>query len=309
MTKRVPRWTPHGFFAVAALGLLAIETEAAPALRKLDVGPKPESVCRGFDGKLCVTLMGERREPNDGDGSVVLVDGQTVTPLATGFNDPKGIDFTGTLLVTTDKDTVWTIDAKGHKSVLAGPDAFPDPPLYLNDLVVSPDGKSVLVTDMGATTKMLKGPGELWPLDSPEARTIPALARIYRIGLADGKVSIVVDHAKEMPIPNGLDVLADGTLLIAEFFLGHLLEWKAGTWRIIGDDYRSADGVAHDAAGRVYVSEVFTGRVWRVQPDNGKRTLLATLESAADHILDPETNTVIVPDTKAGQLVFVPAGR
>lgn len=278
----------------------------APApLRSLDVGPTPESVVRGFGGRLHVTLMGVRREKGDGDGKVVVIDGDRVSTLVEGLDDPKGIVFIDGRLVTTDFDKIWSIDASGAKTLLAGPSAFPKPPLFLNDVVVAPDRRSLLVTDMGDLTAMHSAPGVMWPLDSEQAKNLSPRGRVYRVSL-DGKVTVAIDHDGEMPNPNGIDVLDDGTIRVAEFFRGTLLEWKSGKWRTISRDHRSGDGVVHDSAGNIYLTEVRTGRVWRVKAATGERQLLATLQSAADLILDEANNELIVPDSKAGQLVFIP---
>ena len=124
-----------------------------------------------------------------------------------------------------------------------------------------------------------------------------------------GKVSVVIDHAPEMPNPNGVDLLDDGTILVGEFFRGTLMEWKAGKWRQISDDHRSADGIAHDRAGNLYLTEVRTGRVWKINARTGAKELLATLESAADLLLDESSNQLIVPDSKAGRIVYIPLPR
>lgn len=275
------------------------------AFRSLAVGATPESVVQGFDGKLYVTLMGTKREKGDGDGSIVRIDGNKVTTFTEGLDDPKGIVFIGGKLITTDFDTVWAINEKGEKIALASPAAFPKPPLFLNDVAVDPDGKSILVTEMGDLKAMFNPEGKFWPLDTDEAKKLPPLGRLYRITL-DGKVSVVIDHAAEFPNPNGVDVLADGTILIAEFFGGTLLEWKSGTWRTISSDHRSGDGIVHDAAGNLYLTEVKTGNVWHIKAANGEKKLMTTLQSAADLILDEPNRQLIVPDSKAGLLVFIP---
>lgn len=273
--------------------------------RSLAIGLKPESSVYAFGGKLHVTLMGETREKGDGDGSIVVVDGDRITTLTSGLDDPKGIVFIDNKLITTDFDTIWAIDEKGEKTVFAGPDNFPSAPLFLNDVAIEPGGKSILVTDMGDRAAMMNPDGEFWPLDSEEAKNIEPKGRIYRINL-DGKVSIAIDHSPELPNPNGVDVLADGTILIAEFFHGDLLAWKDGKFRQISSDHRSGDGIVHDQNGDFYLSEVRTGRVWHIKRDGSQKSLLATLESAADLILDAERGELIVPDTKAGKLVFIP---
>ncbi len=282
---------------------------ADPAFRSLAVGATPESVVSGFDGKLYVTLMGTKRQKGDGDGKIVVVEGDKVTAFADGLDDPKGIVFAGGRLITTDFDKVWAVDASGLKTLLAGPEAFPQPPVFLNDVVVEPGGRSILVTDMGDLPAMLAPGGAFWPLDSAQARDLQPRGRIYRLTL-DGQVSLVIDHAPEMPNPNGVDVLPDGTILIAEFFRGTLLAWKSGQWRQLSADHRSGDGIVHDAAGKnLYLTEVRTGRVWRVSAATGEKQLLATLQSAADLILDEPGRQLIVPDSKAGLLVFIPVGK
>ena len=233
----------------------------------------------------------------------IVVDGEQVRPFTDGLDDPKGIVFVGGQLITTDHDRVWSIDEKGQKTLLAGPDSFPKPPMFLNDVVVEPGGKSILVTEMGDLKAMFAPQNGMWPLDSEEAKKLPSFGRIYRITL-EGEVSVAVDHAKEFPNPNGVDVLPDGRILIAEFFRGTLLEWKAGEWRTISSDHRSGDGIAHDDKGRIYLTEVMSGNVWEVQADGSGRKKLATLKSAADLIL--ENNQLIVPDSKAGLLVYIP---
>ena len=291
-----------------ALGALLHSFAAESPWRSLAVGATPESVVPGFDGKLYVTLMGTKREKGDGDGKIVVVDGEKVSVFTEGLDDPKGIVFVGGKLITTDFDKVWAVDAHGMKQLLAGPAAFPTPPLFLNDVVVEPGGKSVLVTDMGDLPAMFSSPGVFWPLDSEQAKNIRPLGRVYRITL-DGKVSIAIDHAAEMPDPNGVEVYADGTILAGEFFRGTLLAWKDGNFRVLSSDHRSLDGIVHDNAGNIWLTEVRTGRVWHIRKDTGEKHLLATLQSAADLLLDEAGHQLIVPDSKAGQLVFIPLAK
>jgi sugar lactone lactonase YvrE len=285
--------------------LAVVRRQRVVGARSLRVGPTPESVVRGFDGKLYVTLMGIKRERGDGDGKIVVVDGDRVSDFATGLDDPKGIVFVGGRLITTDFDKVWAFDAHGDRTLLAGPDDFPARPRFLNDVAVEAGGRSILVTDMGDLASMHSSPGVFWPLDSEEARNLQPLGRVYRVTL-DGKVSVAIDHDPAMPNPNGVDALDDGRILIAEFFRGTLLEWNRGVWREIASGHRSGDGIVHDRAGNLYLSEVRSGRVWRIEAASGQKQLLGTLQSAADHILDEARGELIVPDSKAGTLVFIP---
>ena len=291
-----------------ALGALLPSFGAETPFRSLAVGATPESVVPGFDGKLYVTLMGTKREKGDGDGKVVVVDGDKVSVFTEGLDDPKGIVFAGGKLITTDFDKLWTIDAQGKKTVLAGPEAFPERPMFLNDVVVEPGGQTILVTDMGDLKAMVGPDGTFWPLDSARARTLTPHGRLYRVTL-DGKITVAIDHATEFPDPNGVDELADGTILLGEFFRGTLLSWKDGKFTVLSSDHRSLDGIVHDNAGNIWLTEVRTGRVWHVKAATGEKHLLATLQSAADLLLDEANHQLIVPDSKAGQLVFIPLAK
>jgi sugar lactone lactonase YvrE len=294
------------FLMLAVIVFSSVTVKAADTnFYSVTVGATPESVVAGFDGKLFVTLMGTQRNKGDGDGKIVVLDGDKVSDFAVGLDDPKGIVFAGGRLITADFDKVWAFDATGAKTLLAGPEAFPEPPRFLNDVALEPGGRSLLVTDMGDLAAMHASPGVFWPLDSEPAKNLRPLGRVYRLTL-DGKVSVAIDRAPEMPNPNGVDALADGRILVADFFRGTLLEWKSGQWRQIADGHRSGDGIAHDNAGNLYLTEVRSGRVWHIKAATGEKKLLATLQSAADLILDEVKAQLIVPDSKAGLLVFIP---
>jgi hypothetical protein len=289
---------------LAALTLVGCQHEL-PVQRNLAVGATPESVTKGFGGNYFVSLMGTSRKAGDGDGKIVKVDGDKVTVLTEGLDDPKGIVFVANQLITADFDKVWSIDAKGKKTLLAGPAAFPTPPTFLNDVVVSPDKKSVLITDMGAVTKMRGADGKLFAIDSPEHKAIPVVARVFKVTL-DGKVTEVIAPTAKMLNPNGIDVLADGRIRIAEFFIGDVLEYKDGVFTTIAKGHRSGDGIVHDSKGRFYISEVMTGRVTRYEADgSAPKELGQGLKAAADHYLDEKAGVLIVPDSKAGELVFI----
>jgi sugar lactone lactonase YvrE len=255
--------------------------------------------------------MGPSRKPGDGDGKVVRIHGEQVTDFATGLNDPKGIVFAGGQLITADFDTVWQIDAQGKKTVLAGPKDFPQPPAFLNDVEVTPDGKAVLVTDMGDVAKMRDANGQLWARYSAQAKEIKVIARVYRINLAPkvtDRVSEVIPPNERMLNPNGVDVLKDGRIRVAEFFGGDVLEWNKGKWKAIAKGHRSGDGIVHDSKGNFYISEVMFGKVTRYEPGSKNPKLLSEglgLKSAADIFVDEAHGQLIIPDSKAGELVFI----
>jgi hypothetical protein len=281
--------------AVCLAGFCSAET------RSIDVGANPESVTKGFGGNYFVTLMGPTRNPGDGDGGIVVIEGDVAKPFVSGLNDPKGIVFLNDSLITADFTQVWKIDAKGGKTLLAGPENFPNPVLFLNDVAIAADGKSVLVTDMGARDK-IAGPEGFWALDSAEAKAVPAVGRVYQIAL-DGKVTEVVAPDDCMKCPNGVDVTKDGKVRVAEFFTGNIYECEKGEFKIIAEGHRSGDAIVHDSKGNFYVTEVRTGNVWKYP---GKVKMGEGLTSAADAFVDEAAGYLVVPETKAGKLVFLP---
>ena len=227
------------------------------------VGPRPESVTRGFEGDLFITVMGGT-EP--GDGVVKRIrDEEIISIFATGMDEPKGIAFVGNCLVASDVHRVVKIEEDGTASVLAGPEAFPHEVLYLNDVAAAPDGKGVYVTDMGDRTGMWESDGVFTPLGSETARQMRAVGRVYHVSL-DGKVTEVIPPSRKMICPNGVGVGNAGQLLVGAFFNGYLLEWRGHELHILAEDMRGADGVEQDSAGNYYVSSWNQGKVWKISP-------------------------------------------
>jgi sugar lactone lactonase YvrE len=280
---------------------------AAPARKVIQVGTRPESITRGFGGKFYISVQNGNE---DGDGVVKVIDGDQVKEFATGFNEPKGICFNGKLLFVTDVTRVWRIDDKGEKSPLVDEDDFPQVPSFLNDIACEPGGKAVYVTDMGANTKMRDPNKKLWPLDSPEAKALPAIGKVYRIGL-DYKVKVVVEPNPLMPNPNGVAVPARGRLLVAEFFTGTIFEPTGNKLTALITGLRGADGLEEDAKRNIYVSSWEQGKVWRFKRGTAAKPaqpeLLAEgFQSAADFYLDAKGKQLLLPDMKAGTLTFIP---
>ncbi len=274
---------------------------AAP-FKTIQVGTRPESVTKGFGEHYYVTVMGGQ-EP--GDGGVHVIKGGQVERFAGGMDEPKGIAFVGGFLVTTDLKRVWKIDASGNKTVLAEEKDFPMPIRYLNDTAAAPNGRGVYVADMGARDK-INGPDGLWPVDSPEARSLPHVGRIYSIGL-DGRVRLAVDAAPEMPCPNGVCAPARNRLLIAEFFFGNILEARKGRLTTLNTGFRGADGIECASTGEIIVSSWTQGKVWKLDAGGrNPKVLIEGLQSAADFYLDEPARLLLVPDMKAGAVLFVP---
>lgn len=288
--------------SLTGISLSAAETKT------LAVGKSPESVCRGFDGKLFVTLIDE---DVPGDGKIAMLDGDKVSIFTTGLNAPKGLVFVGGFLITADETMMWKIDKNGVKTKLVEAKDFPAPIEFLNDVVASHDGQSVYVSEMSSPAPMFDPSGErkLWPLDGEQAKALPKKGCIYRVTL-NGKVSVAIPPGStEMRFPNGVTVdesQKEDALFVGDFFTGNLLSYQNGKFQTITTGLRGLDGltVLKDTC---YASSWTQGKVWKVDRKTGKSELLLDgLKTAADFYYDAQGQQLIVPDMVAGTLVFMP---
>ena len=287
---------------------IGITVPVAVAKNKVvKIGERPESVTKGFGGKYYVTVMNSPDE--EGDAVIKMLDEGKVSVFAKGLNEPKGIAFTGDYLVTADQTRVMKIDSKGNVSILAEKKSFKREVSFLNDVAVSHDRKSVFVTDMGAISKMFDPDKErsLWPLESKQAKELPAIGCVYQITL-DGKITDAVSSGqKDVPGPNGVGRSGKEGLLLGDFFTGNIVRKTAkGKLRVIAKGLRGADAVEPDGKGGIYVSSWTQGKVWKLT-ENGKKKelILDGLKSAADLFVDRKAKKLIVPDMLAGTLIFV----
>jgi hypothetical protein len=297
--------------SLAAGILIAILTSPAQAKecnKILEVGIKPESVCRGFGGRLYVTLIGGE-EP--GDGSVVAIEGDKVETFATGLNDPKGIAFVKGALVTTDGTRVLKVNGKGKVSVLAEAKDFPAEVEFLNDVAASPDREAVFVTEMSHPKRMFnpKGDRELWPLGSEQEENLPKTGCVYKVPL-DGKIEIAVPAGdKLMPGPNGVAVGGPKDkpfLAMADFFTGNVVRYADGKLRPIAKNLLRGGDAIEFGKGVVYVSSWTQGKVVAYNLKEKKATtVIEGLTSAADFYYDRKANQLVIPDMLEGKLHIV----
>lgn len=287
------------------LTLLPLVAVAEPKV--LEVGVKPESVCRGFDGKLYVTIIGGD-EP--GDGGINVIDGDKVSEFCRGMNSPKGMAFVGGYLVTADETTVWKVDSKGEVSKIAEKDDFPSPIEFLNDVAASADGKSVYVTEMSQPSWMFNPEGErqLWPLDSPDVKP-PMTGCVYKVGL-DGTINLAAPAGdKLMPGPNGVTTTeVDGKeiVVMGDFFTGGIVSYDGEKFETLASGMRGADAVSV-TADAIFVSSWPLGKVWRFDRKSKELKLLSEdFTTAADFFHDIENKQLIVPDMLEGTVTFLP---
>ena len=278
--------------AAALLLLLAASGPAnADELRSVKGLAAPESAVVAPDGRIFVSEIGEFGKDGDGQITVIGKSGNA-EPFAKGLDDPKGLALSRNALYVADKTRIWKIDLQGKASVFVKAEDFPQPPLFLNDLALDRSG-NLYVSDTGDIEKSGKG-------------------AIFRVTPA-GKVSLVASEAREPAIksPNGLLVESSGSLLVVDFASGELLRLDAakGTVEKLAEGFGGGDGLARDAAGMLYVSDWKNGRVWKLnlnKKGSKPEPYAQTFQAAADITLSGDGKFIIVPDMKAGALVWLP---
>ncbi|MBA4746339.1 MAG: SMP-30/gluconolactonase/LRE family protein [Muricauda sp.] len=268
----------------------------------VEVGVKPESITKGFDGNYYVTVMNGGEE---GDGEVVEVSTNGTKVFAEGFNEPKGIVHLKDHLYFSDLTRIWKVDKDGNATIFIDKEDFPEEVLYLNDVAVDAENNGIYVTDMGATKYMRDENNELWPLDSEKAKLVPQLGRIYHVVL-DGQVSIAQNTSPLMLNPNGVGVDNNGDIMVGAFFLGNFLVKKDGELTPIKGLFRGADAVEQDSKGDYYVSSWAAGAVWKIDGKTEESTVLIDgLKSAADFYLEEDEGRLLLPDMLAGKVYEV----
>lgn len=268
----------------------------------VDVGVKPESITKGFNGNYYVTLMNGK---DKGDGEVAEISESGVKVFAKGFDEPKGIVFLKGHLYFSDLNRIWKVDSNGKASVFVQKEDFPKEALYLNDVAVDADGEGIYVADMGDTKYMRDTNNDLWPLGSAEAKKIPQVGRIYHIDL-EGRVTIAQDGSPLMTNPNGVGVDNNGEIMVGAFFQGNFLVKKEGRLTPLKGTFRGADAVEQDSQGNYYISSWIQGTVWKIDGKTEEATVLISgLQSAADFLLEEERGRLLLPDMMAGKILSV----
>jgi len=288
-----------------AMGMIILSAGCTPQAKiqfPVDVGVKPESITKGFDDNYYVTVMNGKEA---GDGEIVEISKDGVRSFAKGFDEPKGIAFLENHLYFSDVTRIWKVDENGNATVFVNKGSFPEEVLYLNDVAVDAESEGIYVADMGATQYMRDENNELWPLDSEEAKQVPALGRIYHVGL-DGQVTIAQDTSSLMLNPNGVGIDNDGNLMVGAFFLGNFLVQRNGTFTPLKGQFRGADAVEQDSKGNYYVSSWALATVWKIDGETEASTVLIDgLESAADFYLEEDKGRLLLPDMMAGKVYAV----
>jgi sugar lactone lactonase YvrE len=308
-------------FTRRALAVLAVTLVSGAAqaqiLSSIAVGPRPESVTRGFGGKLYVSIQGPSGALGVLDGEVRQLDIATgvVTPFASGMENPRGITFTGRFLVVADQQRIFKIDGAGNKTVLAEAAQFPFPVNFFNDAASEDGGRAVYVSEMGRRDliRVAATPPVLIPVDSPAAYDIPAISRVYRIPLDGGPITSVFEPSRKLLVINGVTEIAKRRqLLVLDFFHGNVVkvDLKKGTKKIIATALRGADGVEQGRDGTIFVSSFENGHVFRMDENGENLRFLARdvgFQTTADFYLDERARQLYVPNTATGTVLVIAA--
>jgi sugar lactone lactonase YvrE len=321
-------------FVILVTTFSAAVAHADAFVKNISLGThvRPESIVEGWDGRFYVSIQGPSGGfPTPVDGEIVQVDIDTgaVTPFVlpgSGLVNPRGLAFTGELLVVTDEKQTWKIDRGGNISLLAQASAYPVAPIFFNDAAPEHGGHAVFITEMGPGRAVQRNPGStppglLWPTDSHQAEAIPTGARIYRITL-DGQVSDVITPTRKILITNGITESRQGKgnhLMALDFFHGSIVDVNIhqDVHNIIATGpFRGCDGLEQGKDGTFYLTSFENGRVWRVSEDGEQTVKLYDLDpdgtnfaaahsTFADLHLDEKAGLLYVPDTLHSQIVVL----
>lgn len=270
----------YGEEAKAASAPAAVSTDTVTGLTM------PESAVAHPDGRVFISEIGEFGKGGDGQISIINTDGSK-TVLAAGLNDPKGIDLFNNELYVADINQVFKIDMDGNVTIVAGAQDFPGKAEFLNDLEIDGNG-TVFVSDSGTEDGQNAG--------------------VYKITAA-GDISEVLDSNAGIKRPNGLLMDGVNSLLVADFGTGDLFraDLTSGKVNALNQGFGGADGLVRDTRGFVYVSDWNNGKVWQLAGPRATPQLIAdNLKAAADITLSADGRFVLVPDMKAGEMVYLP---
>lgn len=245
----------------------------------------PESVAQGPDGRYYVSNIGGFNV-ND-DGTIKVIDGDSIHVFADGLDDPKGLAFHDGDLYVTDKTKIWRIDTNGNKEIFVDSTAFPATPKFLNDTVFDTQG-NLYVSDSGTFDQMD--------------------GAIYRVA-PDGTVSLVIDHqaSPEIAAPNGLIFDKTGNLLVVDLHTGKLMRVdEAGpAVDVLHEGFGAGDGLAYDHQGNLYVSDWQGGKIFRVDQEGNVSEFMTGFQASADIFIDQQKHTMLVPEFNGGAVAVV----
>lgn len=275
--------------------IIAVTVLLGAGLAQAGTDPAPLWEATGFNGPESAFYDAKRKlifvsnvdgQPNEKDGkgsiSILSADGKVVNPAwQSGLNAPKGLAMVGERLYVADIDTLRVFDVMNGRQMASYvvPEAK-----FLNDVTADSAG-NVYVSDM---------------LDDA----------IYR--LAGDEFSLWLKDAA-LQAPNGL-LAEEGRLVVGAWGVmtegfatevpGHLksvdLESKAIVSMGSGESLGNLDGVESDGRGGYFVSDWFSGGLFRIKASGEAEKLLTLEQGSADIGVIPAKNLVLVPMMNSG---------
>lgn len=276
---------------VALLAMFSISVQAHE-IKKITGLKMPESAIAAKDGRVFVSEIGEFGK--DGDGQITVVDKNgEVKVFAQGLDDPKGLAIVGKDLYVADNHRVIKVTPDGKTSVFVAAEAFPDAPQFLNDLESDAAG-NIYVSDSGD----LKGVG----------------GAVYKIN-PQGKVTTIINGKQDSRVlaPNGLLMgKTPNCIMVVDFVSGVLyrLDMKKNTLIEVAKGFGGGDGIVKGKKDQFYVSDWKNGKVFSVKLKSGSvvkgELVKEGFAAAADIGSSLDGKFLLVPDMKAGELVYLP---
>ena len=262
--------------------LVSVTLKAHESLNAISGFVSPESVIQDAKGDIYVSEIGEFNKDGDGKITRISIDGKLST-FANGMDDPKGLTFIGKSLYVTDKNRVLKVEPDGKWSVFGSTMAFPQTPIFLND-ITSDESGNLYVSDSGN----LKSGGAIFKISK------------------DKKITLVLnENTPEILAPNGLWI-AKNDLYEVDFSSGILYKINLKTKSIskIAEGLGGGDGLVK-FGDNFFISDWKNGKIYKVQ---GNKVSLYKdgFTAAADIALSYDKKSIITPDMKAGSVTIVP---
>lgn len=249
--------------------------------------------------------LAQERDPAEDDtrfpvAATVIVDGK--------FERCEGIAFNGQGdLYVAGNQALWRVDTAGNVTKIAD--------LYTNLGLAPIGERDILMADFGPTNRFNHGPnadGIVWRITPEGEKRRVVDGGIgdpnFVLVLADGSFLVSDDATDEIFLvdregtlslftdaighPNGMALSADGsTLYVAQIFtslrplviddrvwaLPQVDGAPAGEPTVVArlGERAANDGLAMDELGRIYVAANGQGKIWRIDPTDGRTTLIA----------------------------------
>lgn len=199
-----------------------------------------EDIAIGPDGSLYTGTQ-------NGDIVAIRPDGQSHKIFATGGR-PLGMRWLGgaSLVVADGKRGLMRVSPSGENALLVPNSA--ERPILCNGVAVAPGGREVYFTSSSANYPLGKIAGGAMVDDRSGA--------LYRYDLDTRRATRVLDN---LSFPNGVAVLHDGSIVIAETFSCRLLRWDprdgSSSASVLADGLPGyPDNLSVDEDGRLYIA-------------------------------------------------------